>query len=326
MAHWLSMRYGISHWKALRWIAASHALEHLPRISGAFASGELSIDKVVELCRFATPETEGRLLAWAGGVSCAAIRRKGDLAAAGSIQESVDAERARFVSWWWSDDGRRFGLAAELPAASGAVVARALGRAAERVPQMPGEDDATCADARRADALVALCSARLGSDPDPDRDTVVVHAPLASLARDRGGASLEDGGVLHPETARRLACDARVQTVIEDEHGQPLALGRISREPTAAMARQLRYRDGECRFPGCGARQFTQAHHIVWWRRGGTTDLSNLLLICAFHHKLVHEHGWGLRRDPSGEVRWLRPDGAPYHAGPDPPRQAVLEA
>jgi hypothetical protein len=326
MAHWLSMRYGISHWKALRWIAASHALEHLPRISGAFASGELSIDKVVELCRFATPETEGRLLAWAGGVSCAAIRRKGDLAAAGSIQESVDAEHARFVSWWWSDDGRRFGLAAELPAASGAVVARALGRAAERVPVMPGEDDATCADARRADALVALCSARLGSDPDPDRATVVVHAPLASLARDRGGASLEDGGVLHPETARRLACDARVQTVIEDEQGQPLALGRISREPTAAMARQLRYRDGECRFPGCGARQFTQAHHIVWWKRGGTTDLSNLLLICTFHHKLVHEHGWGLRRDPSGEVRWLRPDGAPYHAGPDPPRQAVLGA
>jgi hypothetical protein len=40
----------------------------------------------------------------------------------------------------------------------------------------------------------------------------------------------------------------------------------------------------------------------------------------------VHEHGWGLRRDPSGEVRWLRPDGAPYHAGPDPPRQAVLGA
>ncbi len=142
----------------------------------------------------------------------------------------------------------------------------------------------------------------------------------------RGGASLEDGGVAHPETARRLACDARIQTVIEDEHGQPLALGRISREPSAAMVRQLRYRDTECRFPGCGARQFTQAHHIVWWKRGGTTDLANLVLICTFHHKLVHEHGWELRRDPSGEVRWFRPGGAPYHAGPDPPRQEVLGA
>ena len=326
MAHWLSMRYGISHWKASRWIAASHALQHLPRISQAFACGEVSVDKVVELCRFATPETEGRLLAWAGGVSCAAIRRRGDRAASGSIEETADAERARFVSWWWSDDGRRFGLAAELPAASGAVVARALGRMAERVPQMPGADDPSSADARRADALVALCSARLGADPDPDRATVVVHAPLASLVGDRRGSELEDGGVLHPEIARRLACDARIQTVIEDDNGQPLALGRISREPSAAMMRQLRYRDGECRFPGCGSRQFTQAHHIVWWKRGGTTDMANLVLICAFHHKLVHEHGWRLRREPSGEVRWFRPGGAPYHAGPDPPRLAVLGA
>jgi hypothetical protein len=315
MAHWLSMRYGISQWKARRWIAAAYALEGLPRVSEALACGELSADKVVELCRFATPETEGRLLAWAQRVSCAAIRRGGDLAASGSIEETLDAERARFVSWWWSDDGRRFGLAAELPAASGAVVARALGRAAERVPVMPGENDAFSADARRADALVALCSARLGSDPDPDRATVVVHAPLASLLEDRGGSSLEDGGVAHPETVRRLACDARVQTVIEDEHGQPLALGRISREPSAAMLRQLRYRDTECRFPGCGARQFTQAHHIVWWERGGTTDLANLVLICTFHHKLVHEHGWGLRREPSGEVRWFRPGGVPLPRG-----------
>ena len=177
MAHWLSMRYGISHWKALRWIAAAYALEVLPRVSEAFASGRLSIDKVVELCRCATPQTEEGLLAWAQGVSCAAIRRRGDLAASASIEEMLDAERARFATWWWSDDGRRFGLSAELPAASGAVVARALQRLAERVPVMPGENDATCADARRADALVAVCSARLGSDPDPDRATVVVHAP-----------------------------------------------------------------------------------------------------------------------------------------------------
>jgi hypothetical protein len=326
MAHWLSMRYGISHWKASRWIAAAHALKALPRIADAFASGLLSIDKVVELCRFATPQTEVRLLAWAERVSCACIRRRGDVAVAQSIHDSVDAERSRFATWWWSDDGRRFGLAAELPAASGAVVARTLQRLAERVPVMPGEDDPSSADARRADALVALCSVRLGADADPDRATVVVHAPLASLVGDRGGSELEGGGVIHSETARRLLCSGRVQTVIEDEAGQALRLGRISRDPSAAMMRQLRYRDAECRFPGCGARQFTQAHHIVWWKRGGTTDMSNLLLVCTFHHRLVHEHGWGLRRDPSGEVRWFRPGGVPYHAGPAPPRKALMGA
>ena len=33
MAHWLKMRYGISDWKARRWIAAAHALESLPLTS-----------------------------------------------------------------------------------------------------------------------------------------------------------------------------------------------------------------------------------------------------------------------------------------------------
>ena len=85
------------------------------------------------------------------------------------------------------------------------------------------------------------------------------------------------------------------------------------------MMRQLRYRDAECRFPGCGARQFTQAHHIVWWGDGGRTDLDNLLLVCFFHHKLVHEHGWTVQRDAAGKVLWLRPDGSIHRAGPGPP-------
>ena len=64
MAHWLWMRYGISEWKARRWIAASHALEYLPLISEAFSCGELGIDKVVELSRFATPEDVARTVAF----------------------------------------------------------------------------------------------------------------------------------------------------------------------------------------------------------------------------------------------------------------------
>ncbi|MGH2572085.1 MAG: HNH endonuclease [Actinomycetota bacterium] len=99
-------------------------------------------------------------------------------------------------------------------------------------------------------------------------------------------ASSRGGGVIHAETAKRLACHGRVQVVIEDAAGHPVRLGRMSREPSAWMMRQLRYRDSECRFPGCGARRFTQAHHIVWWEHGGRTDLDNLLLVCTFHHKL----------------------------------------
>jgi hypothetical protein len=182
--------------------------------------------------------------------------------------------------------------------------------------------------ARRADALVALASARLAGDADPDRATVVVHAPLEALAPSGGsrrGCEVEGGGVIHPATAKRLLCNARVQTVIEDGAGEAVGFGRLSRVPSAGMLRQLRYRDRECRFPGCGARRFAQAHHIVWWERGGATDLENLVLLCHFHHKLVHEHGWSIRRAGS-EVEWRRPDGARFRAGPAPPSRERLRA
>jgi uncharacterized protein DUF222/HNH endonuclease len=165
---------------------------------------------------------------------------------------------------------------------------------------------------------VALCSAGIAQDADPDRATVVIHAPVEALMRDAGNCEIEDGPAIHPEAVRRLLCNARVQTVVEDREGNPLGVGRMSREPTAWMLRQIRYRDRGCRFPGFGARSFTQAHHIVWWRNGGRTDVDNLVLICSFHHRLVHEHGWSVRRDASGTLRWFRRDGHRYRAGPLP--------
>jgi Domain of unknown function (DUF222)/HNH endonuclease len=319
LAHWLSMRYGISAWKSHRWIAAAHALDGLPRLADAFASGRLGIDKVVELCRFATAEDEERLVAWAAQVSSGAIRHRGDVLARVALEEVREAERTRTLSWWVLDEGRRLGLYAELAAAQGAAVVRAIDRLADRLPTMPGETDPAepfTVDARRADALVALCSASIAADPRPDRATVVVHAPLRSLVAGIAGCEVEDGPALHPETIERLMCNARVQTLIEDDAGTVVGLGRTTREPSTWMVRQVRYRDRGCRFPGCGARSFTEAHHVVWWRHGGRTDLDNLVLICSFHHKLVHELGWRLDRDPDGLVRWFDPGGVRYRAGP----------
>ncbi|HET6777221.1 MAG TPA: DUF222 domain-containing protein [Actinomycetota bacterium] len=320
MAHFLSMRYGISCWKASRWIHAAHALERLPRLREALGSGLLGIDKVVELTRFATAETAADLIAWAGGVSVACVRRKADVTVRQAIEDVRDAHASRFLSWWYFDDGRRFGLEAELPAAEGAAVARALEHLAEELPVMPGEENPCHADARRADALVAVASTSLAGDSDPDRATVVVHAPLEALVSGEAGCELEGGGPIHAETARRLLCSGRVQAVIENGLGHPIGVGRMAREPSAWMLRQLRYSDSECRFPGCGSRRFTQAHHIVWWERGGRTDLDNLLLLCTFHHRLVHEHGWTVSRAEERTVEWIHPDGTRYR-GPAPPAE-----
>ena len=319
LSHWLWMRYGISDWKARRWIACAHALEQLPLTAGAFARGELGIDQVVELTRLATAETEAMLLPWARNVSSGAIRARADRAVRQAAEEVLAIERDRRLTWWWFDEGRRFGLEAELPAAQGAIVARALTRIADTVPVLPGEEESLYADARRTDALVALASARIAADPDPDRATVVVHASVDPAGQPHTGFEVEDGPPIPAESAARMLCNARSQTVLEDAAGTAVGLGRMTREPSAWMVRQVRHRDRGCTFPGCGSRRFTEAHHIVWWERGGSTDLGNLTLVCWFHHKLVHEHRWSIRREAGGVVGWLRPDGTRFHSGPAPP-------
>jgi hypothetical protein len=316
LAHWISIRYGVSWWKADRWIKAATAMHDLPGVAEAFEGGALGLDKVVELCRFATPETETELIDWASDVTCASVRRRADLEVRAARDETAEFERDRYLRYWYEDGGRRFGLEARMPSAQGAVVAKALARVVDQVPVMPAEDDGAYIEARRADALLALCSQRIATDADADRATVVVHASLEALAGKRN-AETEHGAVMPPEALQRLACDARVQVVAESDAGEAVAFGRTRREPSVSMMRQLRHRDRGCRFPGCGSTAFANAHHIVWWSHGGGTDLDNLLLICGFHHRLVHEHGWAIQRAADGRVRWFRPDGSRYTGGPE---------
>jgi hypothetical protein len=68
-AHWISAQLGISNWSARRWLAAAEALPRLTLVRDALGSGALSIDKVLELTRYATPDTEHRLISWAKRVT-----------------------------------------------------------------------------------------------------------------------------------------------------------------------------------------------------------------------------------------------------------------
>jgi Domain of unknown function (DUF222) len=259
-AHWVSLRYGISWWKADRWVEAAHALETLPKIAEAFSTGVLSIDKVVELVRFATPETQERLIRWAQGVSAGAIRRRADVEARPQPDDAAEAERDRYLDWWWLEGGLRLALQGELPAADGAAIVRAIERRAARIPRMPGEEHPANAPARRADALVALrTEGSTGSQPET---TVVIHSKVEGF---ESNGEIEGGGVVHPRTLQRMLCAAKVEDVLEDDLRNPLALGRTTREPSKAMMRALRYRDQECRFPDCQSTRYTVAHHLLWW-------------------------------------------------------------
>lgn len=140
VAQWLSAHLGISNWVARRWINAARSLPHLPRLRAAFEAGFIGLDKVTELSRFATPETEKELIGWARRVTVSGIRRRADLAGRPSRENTIEADKSRYLNLWWFDDGRRLGLEGSLPADQGATVAKALDRMADRVPDIIEED------------------------------------------------------------------------------------------------------------------------------------------------------------------------------------------
>ena len=165
-----------------------------------------------------------------------------------------------------------------------------------------------------ADALGRLAEAGLQLAAGPrncaDRYQVVVHTDLAVLAGAKGRCGEEGGIDVSAQTSRRLACHASLVEVEHDPQSyEPLNIGRKSRKPSAAILRALHSRDGGCRFTGCNATRFVDAHHIKHWADGGETNLDNLVLLCPFHHKAVHEGGFTVERTTNGHLVFRSPDG-----------------
>ena len=81
------------------------------------------------------------------------------------------------------------------------------------------------------------------------------------------------------------------------------------RLPPCGLRRALHRRDRGCRFPGCTHTYRLHAHHIRHWANGGETKLGNLVQLCHYHHRLVHEGGFGVRACDDGALLFTRPDG-----------------
>lgn len=180
----------------------------------------------------------------------------------------------------------------------------------KRTRDVPAETPRTFRQ-RRADALADLAETFLAHPGDGsrsgDRFQVVVHV---SAGTSQGSSPdvpaesswMEDAGHLPRETARRLGCDCSLLAVTEDERGEPLSIGRKSRSIPPAIRRALQLRDGGCRFPGCTHTRYVDGHHILHWADGGETSLDNLVLLCRYHHRLVHEGGFDCSRTADGEI------------------------
>jgi len=133
-------------------------------------------------------------------------------------------------------------------------------------------------------------------------------AGLRNAFPDHAESRIERGPRVSAETARRLACDAGIVRMRHDRQGRVLDVGRRMRSVPPAIRRALDRRDGGCRFPGCTSR-ICDAHQLRHWADGGETKLDNLVLLCRWHHRRVHEDGWRIERAGDGGVRFRRPDG-----------------
>ncbi len=168
--------------------------------------------------------------------------------------------------------------------------------------------------ARRADALALVAESFLAhgavETTGTDRHQIVVHVAKETL-RDRtaGCCEFEHGPSMAAETARRLACDASVVELVENGDGEPLNVGRKRRTISAPLRRALNARDKGCRFPGCANSHYIDAHHIEHWVNGGETKPSNLVSLCRFHHRAVHEGGIRIEILDDGAFRFVRPNG-----------------
>jgi len=136
---------------------------------------------------------------------------------------------------------------------------------------------------------------------------VTVSAETLAGASGAPAAEIEGIPPVAMRTVERLACDGTFRRVVLGPKSQVIDVGRKSRVVSPAARRAVVARDqGACQWPACD-RDGKHVHHLKHWARGGTTDLPNQALVCYWHHRMLHEGGWQLIREPWGRAFALRP-------------------
>ena len=122
-------------------------------------------------------------------------------------------------------------------------------------------------------------------------------------------ATLDTGTRLSPGEARRLACELELLPVVLDGESHVLDVGRAKRHYDRHQRVALGHRDGGCTFPGCDRPpDWCDAHHgRDPWSHGGPTDVADGVLICPFHHRLLHQGEWALRFADDGVPEYIPP-------------------
>ncbi|MCA1004601.1 HNH endonuclease [Rhodococcus hoagii] len=340
---WLAANTLMEVSTAGRILTLGRMLSRQPEIADAYNAGNISAEHAALIGKFCETPPRGMpnealdacrkvLLDSATGPTATTttvqtcISRLERIFESDELPPSEDTERNEFHASKTLNG--RVAVKGDLDAVTGEMLLTAL--SALTKPRNPMDDPTIprTPARQRADAFAEILRRYLDSGDTPieggERPHLSLHVNAQDLARsqsdhewagadgdpdlfgDKDVARMPHMGPLSIATARRLACDCHLTPIVMDD-GVPINLGRTSRTVSKKQRRALIARDHGCAFPGCGAPPaHCEGHHVIHWADGGPTDLDNLVLLCRYHHTLLHHSHWEVKIGGDGHP-WFTP-------------------
>ncbi|BBU23717.1 protein of uncharacterised function DUF222/HNH endonuclease [Mycobacterium xenopi] len=284
----VAWKLGLSSTNAHTITTVARRLEEFPRCAAGMAEGRLSLDQVGVIAAGAAAGSDEHYAQLAAVATVNQLRTAVRLEPRPQPESRPEPQRS--ISKTTSDEGScwRIRLPHDEAATFDAALASHLDaliaewkhdhgeRGSENCPPLPSTIDAFM-------RLVETgWDAEATRRPHGQHTTVVLHLDI-----ERRAAALHLGPLLSDAERQYLTCDALCEVWFE-RAGEPIGAGRATRLINRRLRRALEHRHPTCAVPGCEATRGLHAHHIIHWEDGGPTELSNLVLVCPYHHRLHH--------------------------------------
>jgi hypothetical protein len=319
-ASWIARTCKMSVNSAADRLRVGEQLESLPKVSDALRSGEIGYQAVSVLAHLRDKLgdkkdlfNEEEMLDLARKHSVATLRYLCNYAwhvadPDGFFRENEENYTRRRLHISQMADGM-YAVDGLLDPVTGAAFQTTVDALAKR----KGPEDERRRSQRMHDGLGELVNHAMDHGTLPRRNGVRPHINLTTtiegLKNEAGAppADLELSLPISTRTLERITCDSTISRVLLAD-SMVIDVGRATRTVSAPTRRALRTRDRGCRFPGCDRPvEWTNPHHIIHWARGGPNNLPNIVLLCHYHHRLVHEGGWQVIKS-GREFRFLPPE------------------
>jgi hypothetical protein len=352
--HWLTMRAGLSPFHARQIVAVARRHGELPSVMAEFANGQLSLDQVAVVARYAPAHVEASVAELAVHASVPQLRRAlSRYSFDPPNPHGQDPQIPTFTDGasaiGTSDDRAGNGAAGDggdgdhlPPTWNGLALVEDRASAPAELSMSHDQWGRFTLRFNAPADLGALVEAALTEAKDAlfraGRPDVTLADAMVEIAGRSLGAVTSinrrdtfrtyihldtDGGWLTgrprlpAHLAAKLTCDGILQPVWHTQ-GAPVNVGRAQRIVPARTRRLVEDRDRSCRYPGCPSTTHVECHHLIHWADGGPTDTFNLACLCPFHHDAHHNRDFNVEGDaddPAGLTFTTR-HGFPIRPGP----------